>query len=267
MSETSSSGSDVEASVSIALDDVSLRFRLHRPAPQFKHTVINLLRRKAVTQASSRWLYRDLTLHLGHGERLGVIGPNGAGKSTLLKMIGGVYPPTTGMIRVQGRISPVTELGTGFNVELSGPDNVVLNGAFLGFGRAEMRAKTEGIMTFAGLTAHWDLPIKYYSTGMLLRLAFAIATDVEPEILLIDEVLGAGDGEFAARAAERLQQLLDASRIAVIVSHSLALIEQLCTRTIWLASGTIVLDGAPADVCRAYRSTFVESAARIPATT
>lgn len=243
---------------SIVLDNVSLRFRRHHRSPQIRDAVLTALRgrRRPPAPGAERWLYSGLNLRVSHGERLGIVGHNGAGKSTLLKMIGGIYPPTRGTIRVSGRISPIIDLGAGFNLELSGPDNVLLNGAFLGFSRAEMREKTARIIAFAGLEQAGDRPIKYYSSGMLLRLAFAIATDVDPEILLIDEVLAAGDGEFAVRASERLRELLDTSHIAIVVSHSLALIEQLCSRVIWLNEGAILRDGHPQEVCAEYQQSF-----------
>src|SRR5262249_6929019 len=136
------------------------------------------------------WLFRRLSLDVRRGERLGIIGSNGAGKTTLLKMVCGIYPPTTGRIVVRGRISRVIELGTGFHQELSAVDNILLNGAFLGFSRREMATKVDRILDFAGLQEFRERPVKYYSSGMLLRLAFSIATDVNPQVLLIDEVFG-----------------------------------------------------------------------------
>ncbi len=149
---------------SIDVVDVSLRFRAHH-TPQFRELFVNAFRRNATHASSTRWLYEHLTLRVGHGERLGLVGHNGAGKSTLLKMISGIYPPTCRGIRVRGRISPVIELGSGFNLELSGAENVLLNGAFLGFGRAEMRDKMARILAFAGLHSAGDLPIEYLLHG------------------------------------------------------------------------------------------------------
>jgi ABC-type polysaccharide/polyol phosphate transport system ATPase subunit len=239
----------------VQFDEVSLRFQSRRERPSLKRAALDLLRGRSHSRDTvdhDVWLFRQLSLHVGRGERLGIIGGNGAGKTTLLKMACGIYPPSVGRIIVRGRISRVIELGTGFHQELPATENILLNGAFLGFSRSEMASKVDRILDFAGLQEHRTMPVKYYSSGMLLRLAFSIATDVEPEILLIDEVFGAGDAEFAARALARMHALLDTSHAALIVSHNLALIREVCTRAIWLDRGAIVADGAPDHVCDAY---------------
>jgi ABC-type polysaccharide/polyol phosphate transport system ATPase subunit len=243
----------------VRVEQVSLRFPSRRDRPSLKRAVLDTLRRRSREARDARdgprdvWLFRQLSLHVGHGERLGIIGGNGAGKTTILKMVCGIYPPTIGRIVIRGRISRVIELGTGFHPELSAADNILLNGAFLGFSRSAMAAKIDRILDFAGLRDAQRLPVKYYSSGMLLRLAFSIATDVEPEILLIDEVFGAGDAEFATRALARMHDLLDASHTALIVSHNLDLVRRVCTRAIWLDHGAIVADGLPDEICDAYK--------------
>jgi len=215
---------------------------------------MDALRGRTRPAGEDTWLYRDLSFQIVHGERVGIIGGNGAGKSTLLKLMLGVYRATSGEVSVRGRVSALLELGAGFNLELSAPENILLTGAFLGFGPKDMRGKTDRILEFAGLTASRDVPVKYYSSGMLLRLAFSIATDIEPEILLLDEIFGVGDAEFAQRALARMQRLLDASHIAVLVSHDLRLVETFCTRVVWLRAGAIEMDADPARVCSAYKT-------------
>jgi len=243
----------------LSFDHVCLRFRTHQRGRQFRQIVLDALRRKPPTRTDEFWLYRDLSFHIEHGERVGIIGGNGAGKSTLLKVILGVYRPTSGHVAVRGRVSALIELGAGFNPELSGSENILLSGIFLGFKPKEMKDKTEQILDFAGLQEFRDTPIKYYSSGMLLRLAFAIATDINPEILLIDEIFGAGDAEFAGRAMTRMRQLLDTAHIAVLVSHNLTLVQEFCTRALWLRAGAIVQDGDPHAVCTAYEAAATRS--------
>jgi ABC-type polysaccharide/polyol phosphate transport system ATPase subunit len=236
----------------LTFDQVSLRFRKHWVGRQLRQVALDALRRKTPPAHAEVWLYRDLSFAIGHGERVGVIGSNGAGKSTLLKLMLGVYRPTLGRVVVHGRISALIELGAGFNCELSGAENILLSGALQGFSPREMRDKTDRILDFAGLQDSRDTPTKYYSSGMLLRLAFSIATDINPEILLIDEIFSVGDAEFSQRAMQRMRQLLDTSHIAVLISHNLSLIQEFCSRVLWLRGGAIVQDGDPASVCQAY---------------
>jgi ABC-type polysaccharide/polyol phosphate transport system ATPase subunit len=239
---------------SIRLEGVSLHFRKYADRhPMFKKAVIDTVFHRTTRPAGTYPIFSDLNLRVEHGERLGVVGANGAGKSTLLKLICGVYYPSAGALRIVGRIAPVIELGAGFMPEMSGVENIFLNGALLGFGSRAMAAKVDRILDFAGLQDVAQTPVKYYSTGMLLRLAFAVATDVDPEILLVDEVFAAGDAEFIGRAKARMTQLVDASHVAVLVSHDLDLIRQMCTRAVWLDRGRVACDGDPEDVCRAYQ--------------
>jgi ABC-type polysaccharide/polyol phosphate transport system ATPase subunit len=243
----------VDGQALIELVDTSLCFRKYgNVSPSLKQALVNRLLRRSYSKTSDFWLFRDLDIRIEHGERVGVIGPNGAGKSALLKVISGIYCPETGMVRVVGMIAPLIELGAGLNPELSGRENVFLMGALLGFGPAAMRAKVEHILDFAGLPEFAETPIKYYSTGMLLRLAFSIATDVDPEILLVDEVFAGGDVAFVKKATSRMHELMGASKIVMIVSHNLKLIREICTRVIWLDHGKVVDDGDPETVCSGY---------------
>ncbi len=243
---------DSNGGAQIRLEEVSLRFKKYEQRPTLKQTVLNTLFRRKYHAGGEFWLYRGLNLSVTHGQRLGIIGPNAAGKSTLLKLICGVYEPTAGRIHVAGKVAPLIELGAGFNPELSGQENIFLNGALLGFGPAEMKQKVDRIIEFAGLAEFAQTPIKYYSTGMLLRLAFSVATDVNPEILIVDEVFAGGDVEFVHKARNRMGELMDNSHVVILVSHELHLIRQLCNRAIWLDHGSIVMDGQPEEVCKEY---------------
>jgi ABC-type polysaccharide/polyol phosphate transport system ATPase subunit len=163
-----------------------------------------------------------------------------------------IYPPTSGMLTVKGNVAPLIEMGAGFNPELSGSDNIMLNGAMLGFGRREMQTKVDGIYDFTGLREFADLPLKYYSSGMYTRLAFAIATEIDPDILLIDESLGAGDAAFLDKARSRILNLLDRSNVVVIVSHDLRTLRKLCTRGVWMRRGQVAGDGPIDEVIDGY---------------
>jgi ABC-type polysaccharide/polyol phosphate transport system ATPase subunit len=211
-----------------------------------------LLRRESPVPASEFWALRDVNVAIHKGERLGIIGSNGAGKSTLLRLMARIYPPTSGTLMVRGNVAPLIEMGAGFNPELSGSDNIMLNGAMLGFGRREMQSKVDGIYEFTGLREFADLPLKYYSSGMYTRLAFAIATEIDPDILLIDESLGAGDAAFLDKARARILNLLDRSNVVVIVSHDLRTLRELCTRGIWMRHGQVAGDGPIDEVIDRY---------------
>ncbi|HWE35891.1 MAG TPA: ABC transporter ATP-binding protein [Isosphaeraceae bacterium] len=232
----------------VEVRDASLRFvSYHDKQYSFKRAALNMVLRRADAQAVSEfWALRAINLTIRPGERVGVLGSNGAGKSTLLRLLARIYPPTTGSLAVRGSVAPLIEMGAGFNPELSGADNILLNGAILGFSRRQMLAKADGIWEFTGLREFADLPLKYYSSGMYMRLAFAIATEVDPDILLIDEALGTGDAAFVAKAKARVQGLVSRTNVVVIVSHDLGSLRQMCTRGIWMNQGRIELD-APID--------------------
>lgn len=239
----------------IELNHVALRFRTFADhSPLLKQFVLNRIlgRHRQIQQHQDFWLYRDLNLTIEHGQRIGIIGSNGAGKSTLLKMICGIYHPSGGNIFVRGRIAPLIELGGGFNPELSGLENIFLNGAILGFSHNQMQQKVDRILDFANLREFSQMPVKYYSSGMVLRLGFSIATDIVPEILLLDEIFSAGDAEFRAKAHERMQNLLNASHIVVFVSHDIDMVQDVCNRVIWIDHGLVAMDGSPQEVCQAY---------------
>jgi ABC-type polysaccharide/polyol phosphate transport system ATPase subunit len=238
----------------VELHEVSLRFvSYYDKQYSLKRAAIDLLlRREAPVPTSEFWALRDVSFTLGRGERLGIIGANGAGKSTLLRLMARIYTPSAGTLTIRGNVAPLIEMGAGFNPELSGTDNILLNGAMLGFTRREMQAKVDGIYEFTGLREFAELPLKYYSSGMYTRLGFAIATEIEPEILLIDESLGTGDAAFLDKARARILGLLDRSSVVVIVSHDLRILRELCTRGIWLRRGQIAGDGPIDEVIDRY---------------
>ncbi len=243
-----------EAPALVELEDVSLRFVSYFDKQySLKRAVLDLvLRREAPVPTSEFWALRGVNLRIDKGERLGIIGSNGAGKSTLLRLMARIYPPTSGSLSVRGTVAPLIEMGAGFNPELSGSDNILLNGAMLGFSRRAMQEKVEGIYEFTGLREFADLPLKYYSSGMYMRLAFAIATEIDPDILLIDESLGAGDAAFLDKAKERIVSLLDRSNAVVIVSHDLTSLREMCIRGVWMQRGQVVGDGPIDEIIDRY---------------
>lgn len=247
-------------SAQITVTDASLRFRIYRnPSPGLKETVVQQFSKQRQAQLVSEFdALKSINLSLHGGDRLGLIGLNGAGKSTLLKMIVGIYPPQCGHIHVQGKITPMIELGTGFDHELSGRENIYLNGALLGRSYKQMKQLEAEIIEFSELGEMIDLPIKYYSSGMHGRLAFSIGAIIDPEILLMDEIFAAGDAHFVQKATARLMQLFDNSQIVLLVSHDLIQIKELCSRVMVLHKGVIVNDGDPTEMVEYYKNEIVE---------
>lgn len=243
----------------IELNNISLRFRIYRdPTPTLKDSVVNFFSRKRISAPNNDfYALKSINLSIQGGERVGVIGLNGAGKSTLLKTIVGIYPPYTGKVEVHGRVTPMLEIGTGFDVELSGRENIYVNGGILGYSRKEMKTRERSIIDFSELGQFMDLPVKYYSSGMYGRLAFSIATMIEPEILLVDEIFSAGDAHFVKKGTERMLELFKSSQIVMYVSHSLEQIRQLCTRVIVLHKGEIINQGNPEDMIDFYLKSIV----------
>jgi ABC-type polysaccharide/polyol phosphate transport system ATPase subunit len=229
----------------IELNDVSLRFVNYADKQySIKRAALDLiLRRESLVPNSEFWALRGLTFKIMHGERVGVVGANGAGKSTLLRLMARIYPPTSGQFSICGSVAPLIEMGAGFNPELSGLENILLNGALLGFSRREMLSKVDQIHEFTGLREFAEMPLKYYSSGMYMRLAFAIATEVSPDILLIDESLAVGDAAFQEKAKARLRNLFERTHAVVLVSHDVKSLRTLCTRGLWIQHGQLVDDG------------------------
>ncbi len=210
----------------------------------------DLLGGKAVVD--SFWALNDIDLTVERGETIGIIGPNGSGKSTLLKLIAGVSQPTKGSVKINGRIAPLIELGAGFHPELTGRENVFLNGVILGMLRTEVEAKFKDIVDFAELWDFIDQPVKHYSSGMYLRLAFAVAVHTDPEILLVDEILAVGDESFQRKCMARMEQFHDRGITIVIVTHSLSSIVSFCKRAVQLSHGNLVRMGEAKDVVDKY---------------
>jgi lipopolysaccharide transport system ATP-binding protein len=198
------------------------------------------------------WALEDVSFEIKHGESVGIIGANGAGKSTVLKILSRITEPTCGVADLYGRVSALLEVGTGFHLELTGRENVFLNGAILGMPRAEIRKKFDAIVDFAELEAFIDTPVKHYSSGMYLRLAFAVAAHLEPDILIVDEVLAVGDVRFQKRCLRKMESAAETGRTVLFVSHNMADITSLCERVILLDGGTVVRDGPAAEVVGTY---------------
>ena len=195
---------------------------------------------------------RNLNIEIHEGERVGIIGHNGAGKSTLLRALAGVYPIKSGEITVRGEIRSMFDLTLGFDMDSTGRENIMNRGLMLGSTPAEVRAKEQDIIEFAELGEFIDYPIRAYSSGMLVRLAFSISTSVKGEVLLVDEVLSAGDANFQKKARQRMMNVMDSAKILVLVLHDMSTIQEVCNRVIWLEKGQVVADGKPIDVVKRY---------------
>ena len=236
----------------IQIRDAGVSYRLYRErVSTLKEAVVNRFRH--LRSAETFWALRRVTLSIEPGESIALVGHNGSGKSTLLKTIAGVLMPTEGEVVVQGRISPMIELGAGFDPELSGRDNIYLNGALLGFSRKQMEGKFDRIVAFSELADFIDLPIKNYSSGMYARLGFAIAQDVEPDILIVDEVLAVGDERFQEKCKARIRDFRTAGITFCFVSHNYEAARELCPRAAVLHHGRLAFDGPIDEGWEKYR--------------
>ena len=204
----------------------------------------------------SRTILRDVSLHLAAGELCALVGCNGAGKSTILKVISGILKPTNGEVKIYGNVVPMLELGSGFDMEMTGRENVFLNGAILGYSEAFLKAKYDEIVEFSEIEEFIDVPIRNYSSGMTARLAFAVATVVEPEILIVDEVLAVGDANFQEKSKRRMMELMGGGTTVLFVSHSLPQIREMCDRVVWLDHGKLKMIGDTQQVCDAYEASL-----------
>ncbi|HEX6094979.1 MAG TPA: ABC transporter ATP-binding protein [Thermoanaerobaculia bacterium] len=231
----------------VELHGVSVRYPSQR-IPTLKEWVV----RARAARPDAVDALRDITLSVEAGEAFGIIGSNGAGKSTLLRVIGGIIPPSRGEVVTRGALAPVIELGTGFDGELSGRENVFFNGSLLGRSRAFMKRCEEEIVDFSGLAPHIDAPLRTYSTGMIARLAFAIATTIDAEIVLLDEVLAVGDAAFREKCSERIRAFHSNGATIVFVSHDLDSVRDLCSRAAWLEKGELRAIGPAEEVIAAY---------------
>ncbi|MCD9623364.1 ABC transporter ATP-binding protein [Rhabdothermincola salaria] len=233
----------------IEVDDVSKRFKLYKDRPG---SVKEIFTKFASKRYEDFWSLRDVSLEVEEGTVYGLIGHNGCGKSTLLRLMAGIYKPTKGTVRTEGRISALLELGAGFHPELTGRENVYLNASILGLKRKETDRLFDDIVAFSGLEAFIDSPVKHYSSGMFVRLGFSVAVHVDPQILLIDEVIAVGDEEFQRRCFEHLASLRNRGVTIVLVTHSLPLVQTMCDHATWMDHGQVKATGAALDVVGEY---------------
>jgi len=248
---------------SIIVEDLSKRYeigRLHRET-QLRDQLVRLLhapfRRR--TPKEIIWALRNVSFRVEAGELVGIIGRNGAGKSTLLKILSKITYPTSGRVRTRGRVASLLEVGTGFHEELTGRENIYLNGSILGMKKREVDAKLDAIVAFSGVERFVDTPIKRYSSGMRLRLGFAVAAHLEPDVLIVDEVLAVGDAAFQKKCTSAMHDLQGGGRTVLFVSHNMAAVENLCSRGIWLAEGGVRLDGPAHEVVEAYMNSLTSA--------
>jgi ABC-type polysaccharide/polyol phosphate transport system ATPase subunit len=237
----------------IQLDDVGLKFQVRRCGRiSFKDYLLHGMFRRSNKSSFEVQALEHIDLTIGEGERLGIIGSNGAGKSTLLKLLAGIYPPTSGRRTVVGQISSLFDIALGFEHDANGWENIQYRGYLQGESPRSIRDKAQAIADFSELGEFLNMPVRYYSTGMMVRLAFSIATAINPEILIVDEVLSAGDMAFQGKARERMKALMANARAVIVVSHDLKLLPSLCDRAIWLDHGKMQLIGPTSDVIAAY---------------
>ncbi len=245
----------------IVLDDVWKSFPRHTGQMLLRQRLQNLLHSRRMERFDA---LRGISLSIRHGEGVGVVGHNGAGKSTLLNLATGLCKPDRGSVEVDGRIAALLELGAGFHPDLTGAENVHVNAALLGLSRSEVREKYPAVVDFAEIGDFIDEPLRTYSSGMIMRLAFSVAVVVDPDILIIDEVLGVGDMAFQSKCFERIMQFRNAGKTILCVSHASGTLKDICTRGIWLDHGRLVDDGPVDRVLSAYRHAMSQSAAACP---
>jgi ABC-type polysaccharide/polyol phosphate transport system ATPase subunit len=249
-----------KAEDAISVRDLGVQYNLRfNRKTTLRQSVSNIVTRKPPQRF---WSLRHVTLDLRHGESLAVIGPNGAGKSTFLQVLAGIMRPTEGSVEVRGQVSGLLGLGVGFDVELSGMENILLGGAFLGLDDARIRELLPSIVEFADLGEFIDAPLKTYSSGMRARLGFSIATAVDPDILLLDEVLATGDAQFRAKSKARVIELVRSAKAVVLVTHDMDWVREYCNRALLLEKGRVIIEGKPADVTRLHLQRQEEATAR-----
>lgn len=243
----------------IAIDHVSKKFKLHTESQRsIQESVIRLFQRKQRNGADTFWALNDVSLTVEPGDCIGLIGPNGSGKSTLLKLITGIIEPTSGSAEVRGRMSSLLELGAGFHPDLTGRENIFLNASIYGLSGKQIRERLEPIIEFSELGEFIDMPVKHYSSGMYVRLGFAVAMHTDPDILLVDEVLAVGDSHFQNKCFDAVINFQRRGGTLLFVSHSLDMIQTLCNRAIWMEKGVVQADGKPIDVIMEYRNRVAE---------
>ena len=237
----------------IILKNVSMKFNLGvEKDNSLKMIFINLFTPRKKKKKDYFWALKDIDFRINKGDVVGIIGANGAGKSTLLKVVSGVYKPTTGTVEVNGKISPMIELGAGFDPELTARENIYLNGAILGYSKEFLEEKFEEIVEFSELREFLDVPIKNFSSGMVAKLAFSISTIVDPEVLIVDEILAVGDIKFQEKSKNKMMSMIEGGTTVLYVSHSIDSIKELCSKVIWLDHGKIVKMGDAKEICDEY---------------
>lgn len=252
-------GAGRNMTTAIAFDTVSKRFRLQRNRPRtLQEKFVSLFQRNSTPASETFWALKDVSFTVEKGQTVGLIGPNGSGKSTALKLMARILEPTSGEITVNGRVSALLELGAGFHPDLTGRENVYLNGSLLGLRREEVRRHFDEIVAFSELEDFIDMPVKHYSSGMYVRLGFAVAVHLQPEILLIDEVLAVGDAAFQTKCMDRIAKLRREGVTIVFVSHDLGSVQSLCEHAIWFDHGVAAEHGHPTDVVMAYLNRVAE---------
>lgn len=234
----------------VEVKNVSKKFRLFHERNQ---TLKSTLMRGKRAKFEDFWALQNVSFEVARGQTFGLIGRNGSGKSTLLKCLANIFYPTSGEIRHHGRMASLLEVGSGFHPELSGLDNIFLNGAILGMSKKEIRSKLDSIIDFSGVDTFIDQPVKNYSSGMYVRLGFSVAIHVEPEILIVDEVLAVGDAEFKAKCNTKFMEIRDSGRTTILVTHDMKAVEEMCDFAAWLEGGTLKKVGASSDVVKAYQ--------------
>ena len=235
----------------IVANIISICYRMtYDRVKSIKEYLVQLVQGKV--QYEEFWALKNVSFEVKRGEVLGIIGHNGAGKSTLLKVISGILKPTEGSIAVDGTVVPMLELGSGFDTDLTGRENVFLNGAILGYSEDYLREKFDEIADFSELGQFIDVPLRNYSSGMLMRLAFSVATVVTPDVLIVDEILSVGDAAFQEKSKKRMMELMGGGTTVLFVSHSLSQIREMCDRVLWLDHGEMKMLDAAQDVCDAY---------------
>lgn len=235
----------------IDVSNITMDYRVQKEnIKSIKEYLVNMVK-GSITYELFRAL-DDVSLHINKGEVCGIIGNNGAGKSTILKIIAGVITPTQGSVNINGTVAPMLELGAGFDQDLTARENIYLNGAILGYSKEFLNSKYTEIVEFSELEEFMDQPVRTFSSGMMMRLAFSIATLVEPEILIVDEILSVGDAHFKKKSEERMRSLMSGGTTVLMVSHQLGQIKKLCNRVVWMDKGKIIMDGTAKEVCSAY---------------
>ena len=238
----------------VQFESVSKVFKAHFDRPRSFQELVTSLGRRRVAREEAFWVLRDVSFSIPPGETVGLIGENGAGKSTALKLMARTMLPTSGTVTLNGKVSALLELGAGFHPDLSGRENIFLSGSLMGLSRAYLQARFDEIVAFSELETFIDMPVKHYSSGMYMRLAFAVSAHIDPDILLVDEVLAVGDQAYRAKCLRRISQLQERGVTILLVSHELGTIARLCKRAIWLDNGHICGDGRPDDVIPEYVS-------------